>query len=545
MKELILLRLQRLKGFFKSESRFKAFVYLSVIFIFFAGTYLFFYRVFSFLKTIEDIGEIISGKIISYSFFVFFFMLLFSNGITSLSTFYRSKEVEYLFSLPLFPMNIFLLKLFDNIFFSSWATMIGALPILFAYLNAYRKPFFIIPLIIPVLLFITIPAFLSITLLLILKKFNPRLSVKKLAFYLIIFSSIIIYFYIRTNPYSFRVPFTYDLNAINKFLDSLRFSNPYFPNEWFSNIISGLMRGDFKIIARYFSALFFLSIATYLTLFIISSIWYRITWLNDESQTLSPVIKTRFIISSPSHLLNLISKDVRIFIRSPSQWIQFLIFFILLILYIASLRNAPLYFKDPFWLTITALINTAFVGYINATLALRYVFPAMSLETPYLWLYRSSPLKPKTLYLSKIIFYIILTTILTVFVIYLSNIRLTNDFNITLFTILVGILISITIVIISGSFGVYFIEFNESNPAKIASGLGGLLTAIFSLLYIGLTLYLFFQPLSKYIKGILTGDNLNLFPIIMNSFLIFFIFTLILNIILVLSGIKRTKYVQK
>lgn len=545
MKEIILLRLLRLKGFFKRESRFKTFVYLLVILIFFTGTYLFFYRVFSFLKTIEDIGEIISGKIISYSFFVFFFMLLFSNGITSLSTFYRSKEVEFLFSLPIIPMKIFLLKLFDNIFFSSWATMIGALPILFSYLNAYKKPFFIIPIIIPILLFITIPAFFSITLLLILKRFNPRLSIKKLAFYLIFTSLIIIYFYIRTNPYSFRVPFTYDLNAINKFLDSLRFSNPYFPNEWFYNLIFGLMKNDFKFFIRYFSAIIILSLATFLLLYMVSSIWYKKTWLNDEAQTLNPIIKTRFILSSPSHLLNLISKDIRIFIRSPSQWIQFLIFFILLIFYIASLRNAPLYFKDPFWLTITALINTAFVGYINATLSLRYVFPAMSLETPYFWLQRSSPLKPRTLFFSKILFYIILTVILTVFVIFLSNIRLTNDINITLFTMLIGILISITIVIISGSFGVFFIELNESNPAKIASGAGGLLTAVFSLLYIGLTLYLFFQPLSRYIKELLKGINLNLFPMVRNSFILFFIITLILNIVLIYYGTKKIKYVQQ
>lgn len=545
MKELISLRILRLKGFLKGESRFKFFVYLSVICIFFLGTYIFSYRVFSFLKTIEDLGEIISGKIISYSFFVFFFMLLFSNGITSLSTFYRSKEVEYLFSLPIFPMNIFFLKLFDNIFFSSWATMIGALPILFAYLNANEAPFYIIPLIFPILLFISIPAFLSITLLLTLKRFSPNLSVKRLAFYLLLTSVTIIYLYIRTNPYSFRVPFTYDLNAINKFLDSLRFSNPYFPNEWFYNVIFGLIRKDLKIFTRYSLALLIFSTASFLLLYFVSSLWYKKTYLIDETQSKNPFIRIHFIISSPSHLLNLLSKDIRIFVRSPSQWIQFLIFFILLIFYISSLRNAPLYFKDPFWLTITALINTAFVSYINATLSLRYVFPSMSLETPYLWIHRSSPMKPSNLFFSKVIFYIVLTFFITIIVIFLSNIRLTNDTKITLFTMVVGILISITIVIISGSFGVLFIEYNESDPAKVASGAGGLLTAIFSLFYIGITLFIFFQPLSKYIRGLIAGETINLFLLVFKSFILFFITTFVLNFFLIFVGIRKISYVQK
>jgi len=545
LRELIFLRLLRLKGFFKGESRFKFFVYLSVILIFFAGTYLFFYRVFSFLRGIEDIGEIISGKIISYSFFVFFFMLLFSNGITSISTFYRSKELDFLFSTPITSMKIFFLKLMDNIFFSSWATMIGALPIILAYLNSYRKPFLIIPVIFPIFFFILIPAFISIIFLLILKRYNPRLTVKKLAFFLFIFSSVVIYLYIRTNPYSFRIPLSYDLNAINRFLDSFRFTNPYFPNEWFYNILLSLVQNNIIDFLRYFSTLVLLSIATFIILYIVSSKWYKISWLSDEIQGSNPFIKTRFFLKSPSHLLNLLTKDIRIFVRSPSQWIQFLIFFILLIFYIASLRRTPLYFKDPFWLTITSLINTAFVSYINATLSLRYVFPALSLETPYFWIYKSSPLKPKTLYNSKIIFHIFLTSLIVILVLSLSNIRLTNNLSITLLTIIIGIVISITIVIINGSFGVFFVEFNETNPAKIASGPGGLLTAIFSLFYIGISLLIFFQPLSKYIRYILQGISLNLFFIIRNSLIIFLFFSLIIDFFFIFYGMKRIKYVGK
>jgi hypothetical protein len=132
-----------------------------------------------------------------------------------------------------------------------------------------------------------------------------------------------------------------------------------------------------------------------------------------------------------------------------------------------------------------------------------------------------------------------------ILVLSLSNIRLTNNLSITLLTIIIGIVISITIVIINGSFGVFFIEFNETNPAKIASGPGGLLTAIFSLFYIGISLLIFFQPLSKYIRYILQGISLNLFFIIRNSLIIFLFFSLIIDFFFIFYGMKRIKYVGK
>jgi len=136
---LIKIRLKRALASVSSMSKFNLFTYSLVIGAFLVGGFFFFYRFFNYLSPIELIGIIIADKIIAYSFFIFLLLLLMSNGITALSTLYYSQELDYLHSTPLSPSSIFTLKLLETIFYSSWATIIGALPIVTAYLISFGK----------------------------------------------------------------------------------------------------------------------------------------------------------------------------------------------------------------------------------------------------------------------------------------------------------------------------------------------------------------------------------------------------------------------
>ena len=539
MNTLLLIRFKRVKGFIKKEIRGRIPIYFLVILIFLSGTYWVFLRAFSFLNNIEEIGEIISGKIISYSFFVFLFMLLISNGITALSTFYRSKEVEFLMALPVPPANIFISKIFETFFFSSWATLIGAVPIVLAYFTANGSPLGIVYTIPAFLGFIAIPSFSGIIILMVLKRINPNLSVKQLGIILGVISGIIIYIYIVTNPYSFNIPQTTNLYTVNRFLERLKFSNPYFPNEWLFHVVRGILDRNVLQFLRYTGSLILVSLSLFLILYFLGINWYRETWLTAEHSKKIPHIRLRFFLKRPPQLVNLLSKDWRIFIRSPNQWVQFLIIFLLLLFYVISLRRTPLYVKEVFWLSITALINTGFVAYISATLSLRFIFPAISLEGDYWWILRSAPVKPRNIYITKMIFYIALTTAISIYVIYTSNIRLTGSFIITIVTVIIGTMLTITSVILATTMGTIFVDFNEHNPAKLASGMGGLLTAALSLGFIGLSLIIFLSPFSHYIRLLLKGISVNPWPIMRNRLILFMLISILLDTWLVKIGVSR------
>ncbi|MCK4453195.1 hypothetical protein KAU59_02450, partial [candidate division WOR-3 bacterium] len=107
--------------------------FIFVIGCFLAGSFYILFRVFTYLMAIEIIGSALMDRVIEMTFFVFFIMLLFSNVITSFSTFYNDKELDFLFSLPVRPTSIYLAKLFENCIYASWATMVIALPLVIAY----------------------------------------------------------------------------------------------------------------------------------------------------------------------------------------------------------------------------------------------------------------------------------------------------------------------------------------------------------------------------------------------------------------------------
>jgi ABC-2 type transport system permease protein len=73
-------------------------------------------------------------------------------------------------------------------------------------------------------------------------------------------------------------------------------------------------------------------------------------------------------------------KDVRLFWRDPAQWIQFMIFFGLLCIYVLNLRNVAFNFQNPFWETMISYLNLAASALTLSTLTTRFVFPQFSLE---------------------------------------------------------------------------------------------------------------------------------------------------------------------
>ncbi len=502
-------------------SKFNLLSYSLVIGAFLVGGFFFFYRLFNFLSPIELIGIIIADKLIAYSFFIFLLLLLMSNGITALSTLYYSEELNYLHSTPLSPSNIFTLKLLETSFYSSWATLIGALPLVSAYLicfgNAISSIFLIL---IPLLAFISIPAGLGVSTIIILKRLNPRFTLKQLSATLVCFSILLILLYVRTSPYNFNVPQTLSLEAINQFMEGLRVSNPYFPNEWFYKSASALTNNNMELYLKNTALLLSGGIFSISLAFLLANSFYRLSWMSSTTHLERATYAKKPLIRNLPKFFNLVQKDLKVFTRAPLQWSQLLIIGILLVIYSISLRKTPLYVQDPFWLSAFALINTGFIGYITATLSLRFVYPQISLEGKTWWILRSSPLSKRTILHSKGWFFLLLNLLIAEVVVISSNIKLVHYPFIVFISAIITAIFTLAAVVLAISFGTIFNEFNETNPAKIASGAGGLLTAVLDLTYIAISLILFIIPISTYIKAELQGMSVDIrVPLLISSIL--------------------------
>jgi len=544
---LFLIKIRLLRAFKSISSTRKSnlIVYSLVFSIFLSGVFLFFFRIFLFLAPIEVIGTIIADKLITYSFFIFTLLLFMSNGITALSTLYHSKELDYLHSTPLQPFCIFSLKLIETAFYSSWATLIGGLPIILSYLIAFSSFHIkIILIIFPLLTFIFIPSGLGVSTIIILKRINPRWTIKQLAAGLGTLSALYVFIYIQTTPYNFNVPDTLNLEAINQFVQSLKVSNPYFPNEWFYKCVSALANNNFEIFIKNLTLLLSGSLISISLAFLLSNLFYRTSWMSAESNSGSFLIHKKLLSNKLPTILNILQKDIKIFLRSPLQWSQLMIIGVLLIVYTFSLRRTPLYVRDPFWLSVLALVNTGFIGYITATLSLRFVYPGISLEGRTWWSLRSVPLSSELILHSKSILFFLINFLIAEAVIILSNFILVRYAIIVLLSAVLSAIFSFVSVYLNVSMGTLFADFKETNPAKIASGTGGLLTAAINLLYIAISMVLFATPISIYIKNRLEGNLISIHtPLIISSF-IFLIITLLIVFIPLKYAKKRIKEIE-
>ena len=540
---MIVLLYPKIKSLLFSFKKTRGWIFVTLLSLFMWGDYRVFLLIFSYLGRIETIGPLVAERILSLSFFIFLLMLFLSSAITSLTTYFSSREVEFLLSTPLDAGRFFLLRTIENTVYSSWATIVGAFPILVAYLRVFSPSssphlaFFYI------LFFLLLPSCAGISFMLLLKAVIP---VKRRRTYITLLGSFVLFYlmlYLITTPAVFRVPYTLNLDALYRYLETLRATNPLFPNTWMVEGIRGLVEGEREKIFLSLALLLSSGLSSMFFLFFLSFCLYRIAW-NKEGSSWIPVKKYTLKRETLSPLSSLILKDLKIFIRDPVQWSQVFLILSLLVFYVISLRRTPLYFQNPFWLAVFAAVNTGFVGYITATLSLRFVFPSISLEGKYRWFLLSSPIPRKTLFFSKFIHHATFNSILALIVVFLSNLALAPYPPLILISSFVVLLFAIASVSISLGMGALLPEFDEENAAKIASGGGGLLTAIINLSYIGISVSLFAEPLRLYLHSQIEGVSVPVAKPFLFSFLLFLFISFLFIFLPLYFGIRKIRRME-
>src|SRR5690606_12402917 len=98
---------------------------------------------------------------------------------------------------------------------------------------------------------------------------------------------------------------------------------------------------------------------------------------------------------------SLVIKDFRLFWRDPVQWSQFIIFFGIMAVYVASLRNRTGIQSSEAFRNWVVCLNIGACTLILATLTSRFVFPLISLEGRRFWIIGLAPLTYHTLIQQK------------------------------------------------------------------------------------------------------------------------------------------------
>src|SRR6059036_1730026 len=208
-------------------------------------------------------------------------------------------------------------------------------------------------------------------------------------------------------------------------------------------------------------------------------------------------------------------KDIKLFFRDTTQWSQLILLAVLVIVYLFNIKALPLHRGEQvsfFYVTLVSFLNLGLAGFVLASIAARFIFPAVSLEGRHMWLLRSSPLDLRALLWSK---YWVGTIPLLALALLLTGVT-----NVLLlvrpFMMLVGLVticgLTFAISAMALGFGALYPQFETENAAQIPTSFGGL---VFMMTTVGLlagVIVLEAVPVSGYLRAQFEGDPLRISP---------------------------------
>lgn len=478
------------------SSRLRALVLSLLVVLFWCGAFWFFHRLVHYFSTIPDLGPVLSQKLLHLVFLAFFAILLFSNVITSLSTFFLSRDLLLLLPAPVPPRRLFAAKFAETLVDSSWMVLLFSGPAFVAYGVVHGGgPLYYLLVLLTLVSFLIVPAALGVTLTMLLAAALPAQRGKDM---LIVFSTLslsLLYLLLRllqpeklVNPAAFA-----DFLA---FLSAMQApSSPFLPSTWAAEVllpVLGLTPGDalFHYLLLLSTALFLLVTASSA-----ATILYPIGWSKAQDGQRQRGLRQWWdatvqgiALLFPSHLGVIVAKDIKIFFRDTGQWSQLFMLLALIVVYLYNFSVLPVGggAVGSFYLqNAVAFFNLALAAFVIAAIAVRFIFPALSLEGKTFWVLKSAPLLLRHWWWSKFWVGLLPLLVLGELLVCLTNYFLRVSVFMMVLSAVTLCVLTCGIVALGMAVGVAYPTFTAEHSAKVAASFGGVLYMVLCISFIG------------------------------------------------------------
>lgn len=465
-----------------------------------------FYQGLRYIYKFPAVGPLLGERILYLVFGFFFMMLVVSNLIIGYSTLFKNRETQWMLSLPIRHRDVYRWKFIEALGVSSWALIFLSAPMLAAYGSVHDVPWhFYFKVAIGYVPFLVIPAVAGSWIILFLVRVLSRPWTKRV--FMVLAGALLLFIIFKVKPVTENeAAGVQEAILFPKLMRGTRaLTSPYLPSTWFAEAVkawtswgteSFWQQGTFYFMLLTSYALFGLLLAFDLAGRVYYGSWsaamssraerYQreteakrqrnarpsvLGWLHARLRRLSP------------QMMALVFKDARIFWRDPAQWTQFMIFFGLLCIYVANLRNVAFEFKQPYWETLISYLNLAACALTLSTLTTRFVYPMFSLEGRRVWILGLSPVGLRRVVLQKFWMSFVVSAIITVGLMVASAMMLKLPWPRVIYFAVSICLMSAALSGLSVGLGALFPNFREDNPSKIVSSFGGTLCLVISFVY--------------------------------------------------------------
>ncbi|MDQ6736638.1 MAG: hypothetical protein M3Z30_02915 [Gemmatimonadota bacterium] len=465
------------------------------------------FRLLRYFKGVPEIGALLAGKLLSLVLVGFFGLLLLSNVITALSTFFLARDLDLLAGSPVDWLAVYVAKLLETLVNSSWMVVLMAVPIFTAYGMAYDGgwwyPLLVFAAIIP---FLIIPSAIGAAVTLLLVNVFPARRTRDILSVMTVFAAggvVLAFRLLRperlARPEGFR--------SLVDFLALLRApSSPWLPSDWVQSGVLGWLRYEPDLLP------FYLLWSTAAALVVIGALLHHALYpagfsKSQEGAGLSaggrPARRSRIIARFPATRRELVLKELHVFFRDTTQWSQLILLVVLVVVYIFNIRFLPLRGDGITFLLVNVIpfLNLVLAGFVLASIAARFLFPSVSLEGRTWWLLKASPLAMRDLLWAKFWVGTLPLLVLALAMVVTTDVLLQVSEFMTAVSIGTITLLTFAISGLAIGAGTMFPQFDTENAAQIPTSFGGLVFMMTAISLIAVVIVLEARPVYTYLSS--------------------------------------------
>ena len=467
------------------------------------------YRLLVYFRGVEEIGPLLAGKLLGLMLLSFFSILLLSNVITALSSFFLARDLDLLVSAPVDWLQLYGAKLLETVVASSWMVVLMAIPMLSAYGIVYHGgplfPLLAAAIMLPLLV---IPAALGSAVTLLLVNIFPARRTKDILSLIAVLAAgglVLLFRLLRpeklARPEGFR--------SLVDFISVLRTpTSPFLPSEWAQKGIMAWLTGRADYLPLY------LLWSTAAAVVVGGALLHRAMYTQGFSKAQESGERwirdgrgrrwaDRILLPLGVLRRELVLKEVRLFFRDTTQWSQLILLAVLVVVYVFNIKFLPLTQAGVtfFLVNVIPFLNLVLAGFVLASIAARFIFPGVSLEGRTMWLLRSSPMSMRDLLWAKFWVGTIPLVVLALGIVGVTDYLLKVSGFMFAVSILTITLLTFALCSLAVAFGTLFPQFETENAAQIPTSFGGLVFMMSSVTLIGAVVILEARPVYVYLSA--------------------------------------------
>jgi ABC-2 type transport system permease protein len=371
--------------------------------VFWAGCFWAFVRILGYFQDLPDFGPLLTQRLLGLLLLSLGAVLLVSNTVTALGTFYLADDVAPLLAAPVPARRLHHARFVETLLSSSWMVLVVGLPALAAYGVVHRAgATYYLGALAVMLPFLVIPAAVGVLVTTVLVFLFPARTVRDA---LLVGSGLILggaVLGVRLLAPE-RLAHASGLVGFAGFLSDLGATgSPWLPSTWAAEVLLPLLG------ARTGDPLFHLGLlaSTAVMLFLVSATVVEAAflraWTHAQTGRIRAAGAARPLERWLAGLIHplprmpglLFAKDATVFLRDATQWSQLLLIGALVAIYVYNFSALPLGDDSPLAVAmrdLAALLNLGLGAFVTTAVAVRFVYPMPSLEGRAWWIVRTAP----------------------------------------------------------------------------------------------------------------------------------------------------------